>query len=141
MARTRVKICCISSLEEAQFAISCGADALGLVSHMPSGPGVIGEPLIGDIARAAPPAIGTFLLTSALAADEIIAQQERCHVNTVQIVDALPHGEYAKLSKAMPGVALVQVIMYAVNNLLPRRAQWRAMCLQCCSIQVTRRDL
>ena len=110
MARTRVKICCISSLEEAQLAVSCGADALGLVSHMPSGPGVIGEPLIVDIARAAPPAIGTFLLTSALAADEIIAQQERCHVNTVQIVDALPHGEYAKLSKAMPGVALVQVI-------------------------------
>ena len=110
MARTRVKICCISSLEEAKLAVSCGADALGLVSHMPSGPGVIDEPLISDIARAAPPAIGTFLLTSALAADEIIAQQERCHVNTVQIVDALPHGEYAKLSKAMPGVALVQVI-------------------------------
>jgi len=110
MARTRVKICCISSLEEARLAISHGADALGLVSHMPSGPGVISEALIGDIARDTPPAIGTFLLTSALSAAEIIAQQSRCRVNTVQIVDALPHGEYMRLRTAMPGIALVQVI-------------------------------
>ncbi|MBT3626851.1 MAG: phosphoribosylanthranilate isomerase [Rhodospirillaceae bacterium] len=110
MARTRVKICCISSLEEARLAVSHGADALGLVSNMPSGPGVIDEALIGDIARAAPPAIGTFLLTSALSADEIIAQQNRCHVNTIQIVDALPHSEYAHLRDALPGVALVQVV-------------------------------
>jgi len=110
MARTRIKICCISSVQEARLAVAHGADALGLVSHMPSGPGVIGEALIGDIARRAPPAIGTFLLTSALSAAEIIAQQRRCRVNTVQIVDALPPAEYAHLRAAMPGVALVQVI-------------------------------
>ena len=40
--RPRVKICCISSREEAQLAIRYGASALGLVSAMPSGPGVIG---------------------------------------------------------------------------------------------------
>lgn len=110
MARTRVKVCCISSQAEARLAVAHGADALGLVSHMPSGPGVIDEPLIGEIARATPPAIGTFLLTCALRADEIIAQQKRCRVNTVQIVDALPHREYAQLRAALPGVALVQVI-------------------------------
>jgi len=55
MARTRVKICCISSLEEAHLAISYGADALGLVSQMPSGPGIIDEALIKSIARVAPP--------------------------------------------------------------------------------------
>ncbi len=77
---------------------------------MPSGSGVIDESLIGDIARAAPPALGTFLLTSALSANEIIAQRSRCHVNTVQIVDTLPYGEYVHLRAAMPGVALVQVI-------------------------------
>jgi phosphoribosylanthranilate isomerase len=37
----RVKICCISSIEEAHAAIRAGASALGLVSAMPSGPGVI----------------------------------------------------------------------------------------------------
>ena len=45
-----VKICCISSVEEAAMAIECGASALGLVSHMPSGPGVIGEDRIAEIA-------------------------------------------------------------------------------------------
>jgi len=37
MKRPRVKICCISSIEEARLAIDYGASALGLVGHMPSG--------------------------------------------------------------------------------------------------------
>ena len=41
--RVRIKICCISSVDEAMTAVRLGADALGLVSHMPSGPGVIDE--------------------------------------------------------------------------------------------------
>ena len=40
---TKVKICCIQSTEEAQIAIDNGAYALGLVSKMPSGPGVISD--------------------------------------------------------------------------------------------------
>lgn len=39
----RVKICCISSVQEAWLAIRAGASALGLVSEMPSGPGIISE--------------------------------------------------------------------------------------------------
>ena len=35
--RTRVKVCCISSLSEAETAVALGADALGLVGDMPSG--------------------------------------------------------------------------------------------------------
>ena len=45
----RVKICCISSLAEAELAIRYGASAIGLVSAMPSGPGVIDEDLIAEI--------------------------------------------------------------------------------------------
>ena len=60
----RVKICCIANLEEAWIAIRAGASALGLVSSMPSGPGVIGEDLIAEVAAATPPPVSTFLLTS-----------------------------------------------------------------------------
>jgi len=60
----RVKICCISSPAEAKLAIDHGADALGLVGKMPSGPGIIGDALIKNIAQIAPPPIATFLLTS-----------------------------------------------------------------------------
>ena len=41
MRRTRIKICCIQSAAEARLAIAAGADALGLVGAMPSGPGPI----------------------------------------------------------------------------------------------------
>ena len=37
--RTRVKVCCIAGPAEAALAIEHGADALGLVAEMPSGPG------------------------------------------------------------------------------------------------------
>ncbi len=108
--RVRIKVCCISSVEEATTAVRLGADALGLVSHMPSGPGVIDESLIHDIARCVPPPVATFLLTSHQDTDVIIEQQRRCRVNTLQLVDALPEGSHAKLRKALPGVSLVQVL-------------------------------
>ncbi|MCX6559154.1 MAG: phosphoribosylanthranilate isomerase [Candidatus Aminicenantes bacterium] len=106
----RVKVCCISSVEEARLAVRLGASALGLVSEMPSGPGVISEALIAEIAATVPPPIATFLLTSRIDPKEIVAQQKRCGVNTIQMCDRLPSGAYAKLRKALPGVSLVQVI-------------------------------
>ena len=52
MRRTRIKICCMQSEEEARLAIAAGADALGLVGAMPSGPGPIDDALIAAIAAA-----------------------------------------------------------------------------------------
>jgi len=45
------------------LAIDAGAYALGLVGPMPSGPGVISNALIADIAARSPRHIHTFLLT------------------------------------------------------------------------------
>ena len=108
--RTRVKICCISGVAEAEAAVAAGADAIGLVSAMPSGPGVIGEHLIAEIAAAVPPALGTFLLTSKVEPAAIAAQRRRCGVNTIQLCDALDAGAYPALREALRGIALVQVI-------------------------------
>ncbi|MBM2846823.1 MAG: Phosphoribosylanthranilate isomerase [Bacteroidetes bacterium] len=109
-AGPRVKICCISSVEEAQTAVRYGASALGLVSSMPSGPGVIGEDLIAEIAATIPPGVASFLLTSKQDAQSIIEQQRRTRVNTIQICDSLEREHYQRLRAALPGVALVQVI-------------------------------
>jgi len=106
----RVKICCISSIEEAHTAISYGASALGLVSSMPSGPGVIGEDLITEIAATIPPGVASFLLTSKQDATSIIEQQRRTRVNTIQLCDTLETKQYHALRDAMPGAALVQVV-------------------------------
>ena len=106
----RIKICCIQSLDEAWLAIDHGACAVGLVSAMPSGPGVISEERIADIADAVPPSIGTFLLTSLRSADEIIGQQRRCRTNTIQVCDTLADGTHREIRHALPGIHLVQVI-------------------------------
>ncbi|MGV3561202.1 phosphoribosylanthranilate isomerase [Larkinella arboricola] len=106
----RVKICCISSVEEARMAIAAGASALGLVGKMPSGPGIIGDELIQTIAKTVPPPIATFLLTSEPTAEAVIEHQRRVQTNTVQLVDALPTGSYRVLRAALPGIKLVQVI-------------------------------
>lgn len=108
--KPRIKICCISSIDEARTAVAFGASALGLVGNMPSGPGVIGDDLIRTIARTVPPPIGTFLLTSETSADDIIAHHQRTWTNTIQLVDELQDAAYNKLRAAMPTIKLVQVI-------------------------------
>jgi len=108
--KTRIKICCISSVDEAELAVRCGADAVGLVSAMPSGPGVIAEDMIAAIAPTVPPPVATFLLTSATESSVIIAQQRRCRVNTIQICDRVAADCLRELRAALPGVSLVQVV-------------------------------
>jgi phosphoribosylanthranilate isomerase len=108
--RPRVKVCCIASLEEAALAVRYGASALGLVSAMPSGPGVIDDESIARVAAAVPPPVARFLLTSRQDVRSIIEQQRRARVDTLQICDRLMDGTYAELRDAMPGVRLVQVV-------------------------------
>jgi phosphoribosylanthranilate isomerase len=106
----RVKICCISSIDEALLAVDSGACALGLVSHMPSGPGVIRDELIAEIAARVPPGIGTFLLTSRQSVGAIVEQQRFCRTNTIQICDHLNEGTHRELKTALPGISVVQVV-------------------------------
>jgi phosphoribosylanthranilate isomerase len=113
LTRPRVKICCIASREEARLAVECGASAVGLVSQMPSGPGVIAEELIAEIAARVPPTVATFLLTCKQDARSIIEQQRRCRVNTIQLCDRVAPDVYTELRAELPGVALVQVVHVA----------------------------
>jgi phosphoribosylanthranilate isomerase len=110
MTSPRIKICCIGSVAEAALAIECGASAIGLVSHMPSGPGVISDDQIAEIAATVPPSIGTFLLTSHQKVNDIIEQQRFCRTNTIQLCDHLTHGTHRDLKDALPGISVVQVV-------------------------------
>lgn len=106
----RVKICCIKSVAEAWMAVNCGASALGLVSSMPSGPGVIDDESIAKISRQVPPPIATFLLTSKTDPSAIVAQHRLCGTSTIQLCDYLPSGSHEIIRSALPGIKLVQVI-------------------------------
>lgn len=116
MRRPRVKICCISSVEEAKLAIEYDASALGLVGHMPSGPGVIEDKLIYQIVRIVPPPISTFLLTSETNSRDIISHYKRVQTSTIQIVDELENRDYELIRNELPNVKLVQVIHVIDHN-------------------------
>ena len=110
MQKVRVKICCISSVKEAKLAIKYGADALGLVGNMPSGPGVISDDLIHEISKAVPPPISTFLLTSETEAKNIIEHYKKVQTTTIQLVDEIEPSHYQMIRNELPHVKLVQVL-------------------------------
>lgn len=110
LMRPKIKICCISSEDEAKMAIEHGASALGLVAKMPSGPGPISDELILSIAKTIPDHIASFMLTSETSAEDIIQHHYRTQTNTIQIVDALAFGTYDQIKKTLPSIKIVQVI-------------------------------
>lgn len=110
IVRPRFKVCCIATVEEAVLAVNHGANAIGLVSEMPSGPGVISDDRIEEIASQVPPGVSTFLLTSSRKVDEIVGQQRRFGVDTIQLCDDLPPEDILELRRLTPGISIVQVI-------------------------------
>lgn len=110
MSRIRVKICCMASVAEMQLAVAAGADAVGLVGAMPSGPGPIPDALIAAIATAIPPPVTGFLLTSETSADAIADHIRRTGAGVVQIVSHIEPREAERLSRLAPAVRRVQVI-------------------------------
>ncbi len=110
MRRTRIKICCIGSVDEARLAVAAGADALGLVSAMPSGPGVISDARVAEIASGVPPPVASVLLTSRTDADAIADQQRATGASVLQLVDAVSPAAHRQLERELPGVRRFQVI-------------------------------
>ncbi len=110
MRNLKVKICCISSIKEAQIAIASGASFLGLVGNMPSGPGIISDELISEIAAFAPSHIETVLLTSETTVKNILSHHSRVNTSAIQIVDALTEGSHKQLKQKLPQVKIIQVI-------------------------------
>jgi phosphoribosylanthranilate isomerase len=79
------------------MAIHAGADALGLVGKMPSGPGPIENEMISTIRKIIPPPLASFLLTSEQSAEGIINHIRSTQTNTIQIVDAVGPGTYKEI--------------------------------------------
>lgn len=85
---------------------------------MPSGPGVIDESMIAEIAGSVPPGIETFLLTSQTRPETIEQQYLETGVTTLQLVDWIGVESLRKLRKRCPGARLVQVLHVESNTQL-----------------------
>jgi phosphoribosylanthranilate isomerase len=106
----RVKVCCIASIAEAELALEAGADALGLVSAMPSGPGVISDEDITTIATWIGKHAASVLLTSRVTAHAIAAQLREARPTVLQLTDTLPDDELTLLRERHPEVVLMPVV-------------------------------
>src|SRR5262245_447953 len=123
--RTRIKICCMASLEEAQLAIQAGADAVGFVGVRPSSPRTIDDRAIAAIVASLPPPIETFLLTSECTAAGIARHVSATGASTVQIVSHLSPSESEQLPKLLPPTTRrVQVIHVENEGALDLIAQY-----------------
>lgn len=92
------------------MAIGAGADALGLVSSMPSGPGVIPNDKIREITQMIPPSIDVFVLTALDHSWDLIDLIRTVKNRTIQLVDRLNTGNYMEIRASIPCVKIVQVI-------------------------------
>lgn len=92
------------------MALETGADLLGFVSEMPSGPGVISLGDIASIVQQLPPETKSVLLTSAQTAQSIYSQHSQVNSWGIQIVDSVDIIELISLRVMLPGVQLLQVI-------------------------------
>lgn len=92
------------------MAIQMGADALGLVGPMPSGPGPIDPMRAGAIAGNIPGTIESFYLTSQTKLDAIAAEYVLVRSSHIQLTDHVDAETRKALRKAFPDLKIVQVI-------------------------------
>jgi phosphoribosylanthranilate isomerase len=85
---------------------------------MPSGPGMIADDRIAEIAAVIPPGVSTFLLTSSREVGVIVDQQRSFGVDTIQLCDGLPPETLRELRSFIPDVSIVQVIHVIGGNAL-----------------------
>ena len=122
--RTRLKVCCIKSIDEVELAIRYGADAVGLVGEMPSGPGVIDDELARSIARRVPPPVETFLLTSRETGRDIVDHVTFCGTTTVQVVRHVDPAAHGVIRERLPAVRRVQVLHVEDDSVLQLAAEY-----------------
>ncbi len=108
--RTRVKICCIQSAEEAAMAVAAGADALGLVGPMPSGPGIISLAQAAEIARRIPPPVTSVLLSCETRIAPLAAAIEEVRPGAVQLVARTEAAVRRALRERFAGLRILQVV-------------------------------
>src|SRR3989475_11884584 len=114
--RTRVKICGITPVEDAQAAAAHGADAIGLIFYRPS-PRCVSFGQAREIATSAPPFVATVAVFVNPAREDVERVIGECRVTLLQF-----HGDeppefcssfsppYIKAARIRPGLGLLKYL-------------------------------
>lgn len=122
---TRIKVCCVQDATELDLALRHGADHVGLVAAMPSGPGPIPDARIRALAAAAPADASAVLLTSRTEPEAVVAHVVETGPDMVQLVAPVGPAVYEALRGACPEVGIVQVV-HVIDGRAVAEAVWRA---------------
>lgn len=107
---TRLKVCCIQDRREIELAVRHGASAVGLVSAMPTDPGVLADDEMADLLGRVPEGTDAFLLTSETDVGKLVEQARRFRPDVLQLVDRLSPRAHEELRSRLPGLRLAQVV-------------------------------
>lgn len=107
---TRLKVCCIRDRRDIELAVRHGASAVGLVSAMPTGPGVLADREIADLLDRVPEGTDAFLLTSETDVEKLVEQARRFRPDVLQLVDRLSPRAHGELRSRLPDLRLAQVV-------------------------------
>jgi len=108
--RTRIKICCMSSPGEVRAAAVAGADCIGAVGPMPSGPNQIYDDAARAVIAATPPGVTPFLLTQEFTIEGVVRHVRATRAPVVQLVRHVDPRLHFEIREALPGVKIVQVV-------------------------------
>lgn len=100
------------------MAAEAGANLVGLVGPMPTGPGVQSLETCNQIAKACPTAVTPVLLTSSETVEAIAADVTAAGVQAVQVVRHVHPSVHQRLADLAPGVKRIQVIHVEGNDAL-----------------------
>jgi len=90
-------------------SITCGADSIGLVGRMPSGPGVLSQEQLKTIIDGVPEDVDIWLLTSESTGSGILQQLSVLRPKSIQLVRSISKEDYKLIRKHHPSVRIVQV--------------------------------
>lgn len=108
--RTRVKICCMTSPADVRAAAVAGADCIGVVGPMPSGPGPVDDDTARAVIAAAPPGVTPILLTQETEIQGLMRHVRATHATVVQLVRHVDPRLHADIREVLPWVKIVQVV-------------------------------
>ena len=119
--RTRIKVCGITSVEDADAAVRAGVDAIGLVFAAES-PRRITTTTARRIVATLPPFVQPVALFVNARAENIVRTCLRCNICTVQL-----HGEERpEIATKLSGLNLIKAVRVAGGELYEDRQGWFA---------------
>ncbi|MCD6207727.1 MAG: phosphoribosylanthranilate isomerase [Methanosarcinales archaeon] len=109
--RTRTKICGNRNPEDLDYAIACGADAVGFITDVPvKSPRKIDSETAKDLIKRVPVFVDSVIVIMPEDLDSAVALIRKTRPTVVQIHNDLPDAELAKLASTVDPVKLIKTI-------------------------------